>query len=432
VVSLSIVQLPALAQTQVTIKPSDPPLLVDCSPSEGAPGTAITIHGYRLFVGKPDNAAVVFVRGTDRISIKQYGSGGFANNESNMIEYLSVAVPKALRKGRWHVVVEVDGRVSAPIDFTVTEWKPPVISEVLPGWAGPGTSVVIYAEGANSTDIIELTDERGAKHSVELRPGSGAAAAFTVPEEAADGPATLHIVNPAGTGESNSVSILISRGPLPIDLRHSVQLVLGRGQWLSLPAPPTGSDTYEIAFTRGTDSIIVPIEKGSWGVRIPFSVAAGPLELSTRAWRGGAPSFWSDPKPYTVLDRPAPTVVRFITVLGGPTTTGALSLYPGPEKPETFEAAPGNKLELAGTFPPGDRARLRLSLRNDSELIELKPDAYPIRERVTFRLPSTIGAGNWRLVLRTLEDGSSINLPIAMHVGGSGSQPATVEQLQVH
>src|SRR6185436_11728984 len=135
-----------LVASSVAAQTSEAPIVNDCEPCSGSVNSAIYLRGFRLETDGVGPTKVFFIQ--NGIEIPAYAGGGFStsNDRLNGPQGVRVTVPDEVVPGPVQIVAERKGLRSAPITFTITEWTPPVIKQLIPTSGPPGTTVAIECE----------------------------------------------------------------------------------------------------------------------------------------------------------------------------------------------------------------------------------------------------------------------------------------------
>jgi hypothetical protein len=216
-----------LALSQENPRPPDSPNIIRITPAAAAPQTGIKLEGYRLGANLEKGVRVLFVQGTAEYGVatrvgSYEGSYETANLKQGLQE-LGVRVPEELQPGPSQVIVEVEGRRSAP--FTIQINVPataPVLTDLRPHFPRTGEIISIEGTGLSESDEFELTDALGQAHHFDQSLGTSNVngLAFTVPKDLPAGEATLRVIeHRSGTNQvSNSMSFEIVNGPTTLDI----------------------------------------------------------------------------------------------------------------------------------------------------------------------------------------------------------------------
>lgn len=292
------------------------PMITGVSPRKVTPAVYIDIEGQWLGDWDLSDVLVLFVQGGVEHSVES-PSGGSADG----LQYVEVRVPDQLVAGVCQLFVEVKGKRSNPFSIEINSTiTPPVLKSFRPRWVQPGEGVMIYGTGFSGSDTFEITDAVGHIHEIEGSK-STESAAFPLPNSLPDGPASLRVVEHRSSGNqsSNSLSFMISRGPVPLDILSGWRHPLAPGQLLRLSVfsskPLEQATGMEVTLKQGSlsRSILVKNLK-DLRFQIPDAITPGKMEIQNRTWRGTVASEWSEPVSYAVADRPAPPWVHNIQI----------------------------------------------------------------------------------------------------------------------
>jgi hypothetical protein len=393
----------------------------------GAPsmGTVLDIHGLRLGTDDdfPGKIKVHFIQGGFHRITSPTAKTTEVNNKHTPIEHLDASVPEDLMPGSCQMIVEVNGIRSDPVTIELNEWKSPEITSFHPPFAQPGESIYFEGTGFHSSDVIELIDALGNKHRLERSHDPRARVfAFNVPQDLPDGEARLWIANrrsPASQ-RTDSYKLLVSRDPIPVDIRADFLMQVAPGQWIDLEVtslnPLASADRAEVAFKRGQQVIIAPIiDHENPRVRVPPELLPGEVYLQSRTWRDEKASSWSEPALYYLLAKPTAPAIYFIQT-GPPENPTYIHLDDGPDRPRTFAVKPGDSVILNGMFAVASVARLQVVIEGYGNSWPIAPVALSTPTSMKFEAPRWIQKGEWRLTVRSLEDDTYTRLPITMLV----------------
>ncbi len=405
------------------------PELIRSVPTSATPGIALELDGYRLRPHDPSQVRVLFVQGgvTRRGQVTGAGQDNVDDPQGGL-QHLSVVVPNGLVPGPCQLTVVVDGTRSATISIDImSEIVPAVVESVEPAVAQPGETVTIEGVGFARSDVIELTDAGGETHPIRITGTTVPATRLGVvlPLNVADGDATLRVVEKrSGLDQtSNALSLRIKNGPLPLAICASCLMPVAPGQWLDLRV---SNQTAQTAFERAdrTDvafiqqsSVIVPIVGRHPRVLVPRTLAPGPVTITTRTWRDGSVSAWSEPVSLVLRDRLAPPFVKNLQVMkhDRPNHLGE-PINPEPTLSDVLTVRPGDTLVLNGTFPVVAANRLQVILEGNGQRFHLTPSAFAGPDALKFRIGGELRSGDWQLLVRNIEDGASARLPITLRV----------------
>jgi hypothetical protein len=406
------------AQEMVEARRNAPEIL-RCTPASVTPGTAIDIQGFRLGWPEAKDLRVHFVQGETQFAVRPTGGGWQAANLEGL-QHLKINVPPGVAPGSCQIYVEAGGLASEPITIDIA-WMapPPVISQLSPRWAQPGEVIWINGMGFGVSDEVELVDARGQEHRYSAgATSSGMTVAFTLPTDLPDGEATLWVVEKRSGNEqrSNPIAFSISSGPVPLDLWANWLNPVAAGQWLDLVAtsvkPLENIDKAEILFTQQQKKLMVPIVGKSYPrVQVPTQLSPGEVNISTRTWRNGRPSVWSEPVSYQLLANPSAPLVMSIEVASLPEP-----IYLNATATNQLNLRAGDILTLRGRYPVADADRLRLIMTaNSTERIKLKPQALD-PGGIRIEIPKEMKSGIWELSIRNLESNTTSKLPINLNI----------------
>ncbi|MBI4853831.1 MAG: hypothetical protein HY819_18710 [Acidobacteria bacterium] len=395
------------------------PELIQVTPQEVTPGTEIEIEGYRLGWPQLKDTQVVFWQNAIPYTTYPTGGGWQAKDIDNGLQQMKVVVPQGINPGFCSLVVEANGFDSIPIPLEIgLSINPPIITETNSRWVAPGEVVWVKGTGFGVFDEIELIDSKGEFYYIN--PGSTSSAikvAFNLPPNVAEGEALVRVIeHRSGKNQpSNPIPVMISRGPVPLELMANWLPGVAAGQWLDLVIasfkPLEKADKAEILFNQGEQPVVVEIQGNTYPrVHIPNQLLPGNVKISTRTWIKNKASVWSDPIDYTLRNEPVPPSVISMEIVGWNEP-----IYLGPTTPKTFNLQGGDTLVLRGNFPVSNTNKLRLVLRNSANTISLIP-TFLDPGSIKVKLPNNLLGEDWELTLKSTENKAFSKLPINLHI----------------
>jgi hypothetical protein len=395
------------------------PELLRSTPAIATPGTELELEGYRLGWPDADGVEVAFVQGEASIVAHPTGGGWQATDLDNGLQQMKVVVPYGIEPGNCQIQISVNGKKSAPITIEIPLMvSPPEISEVIPRWSEPGDIVWVSGSGFGESDEIELIDAGGNIHHFPAGSTStGIKTAFSLPANLPNGETVVKIVEKRSGGNqaSNPISFWVNNGPVPLDVWGKWLSSVAPGQWLDLVVtsikPLERADRAEAAFTQNGKQYIVPIVGRVYPrAHVPKFLLAGDAKITTRTWRNGQPSVWSEPIDYKILDHPASPQVFSLE-----SPTLSQPIYLGPSAPALITLKAGDQITLRGKFPVASGKNLELMLTGEQGSIKLAiTDFAPGAIKV--QLPLQLLQGNWQLDLRCVDSSATEHLPIKFEI----------------
>lgn len=402
------------------------PELTRITPEVAPPGTGVELAGYRLGAEQKDKVWVFFSQSEVRHTAKPDGSGYENANLREGPQELRVIVPDGLLPGRCEVIVEVDGQRSAPYTIEIGPLAvAPLLKSLKPQWAQEGETIWVKGRNLSGSDGIELIDAEGQTHVIQGNSGTSSAltAAFRVPPNLPEGEARVQMIERRSGADlrSNTLSLWITRGPVPVEIAEGWLMPVAPGQWLDLWLvsfhPLKSAERVEVAFKQEgllyTVEIEDPLEIKGHRVRVSHALSPGQVELRTRTWVGDEVSAWSKPVTYQLLAKPANPRLYSVEVIPsrpegrvyiGPETTGDLKVYPGEE------------LVLRGTFPVVSSDRLEVILESQGRSLTIIPTELSERGATKFKIPALLEFGRWELTIHSLDDQTVTKLPMKLQV----------------
>jgi hypothetical protein len=265
-----------------------------------------------------------------------------------------------------------------------------------------------------------LIDAEGRRHQFE--PGHSARhSGPKLPADLAEGEATLWIINRHKPDDqpSNSITLQISRGPTPLEIWPEMLMPVAPGQWLNLVVttfkPLEGAERAEVAFQQNQQIISPIVDYECPRVEVPRNLSPGQVSLQTRTWRNGKSSHWSPAVYYQLLAQPAAPLIEVIEI-GSPENASFIFLYEGPDRPQNFTIEPGKTMVWRGKFPVASVERLRVIIEGYGGAWTITPVAASNSGQMKIELPQDIPKGDWQLIVRDLDYGTSNKLPITMRI----------------
>ncbi len=95
-----------------------------------------------------------------------------------------------------------------------------------------------------------------------------------------------------------------------------------------------------------------------------------------------------------------------------------LDLWPGPDKPESFETKAGVRLVLHGQYPVGDVGALTVRLDgSDGQVVLTTSRDEKDSRRIRVELPRDLPSGDWHLTILNPEEKTETTIPVVMRIG---------------
>lgn len=407
------------------------PVVNDWEPKTASIDSMIELRGLRLDLDEDtdETMKVLFIQNGVELTTRRLGSSGITNDEFNGPQTLDVVVPEEATIGVGQFVIERKGRRSAPAAVTVTEWKMPILRDLTPNNGPPGTMVGVDCEGLHFDDEIVITDGAG-RHVKVSTGGSSTSTSFRIPEDAAEGVLAVQIQNKEhGNGQyTTALTFTVTNDPLPLELTTTYMMSVAPGQSFDLQIANTAvlknSERTEVAFKQAGRTIIVALTKPHRPhVEVPGALSPGDVQLQARTWRKERPSEWSQPVVISLAEKPVAPVISAIRLEHGPW----VHLWPGPDRPKSFKVSAGDEVVMNALWPVANASDLRFSLVRAGEVIDLK--ATELNEKADWfgdlrmRLPESLNAGDWRLIVSSETDGSHDEVPLVIRVVSKASIP---------
>ena len=379
------------------------PRVTSVQPQIALPNSEVAVSGYGLGLEDSSTVTVLFVRDRVEHLARISGSGRALNRDPNRgIQYMSVVVPEAVTPGNWQLVVDVEGRRSAPAAIAITTVEPTVLTSVSPARPHPSQIVTLTtSRPAQIGDQVDLVDGRGARWRI----GTGVTpheVSFKLPDEVADGEATVRVGRTRDGVDSFGapLTFVITSGPLPLGGVALGMTPVAPGQWTDLLIDHLveyelrRADRVEVEFTQSDVAVIGrPTGPDRVHVQVPTAMKPGLVSVRNRTWIEQAASEWSAPAEYRVLARRASPSINSIEA--GPVRS--LVWWSGDASIAFVSAKPGDALVLRGHFPVAGAGELRIQLRRAGRTLDLP--AADVEGGVRVDVPRDAAAGDWRLLI---------------------------------
>ena len=388
------------------LRESRAPRITSLKPAAAAPNSVMQITGYGLYQEDWNSQRVLFIRKDVEVVAARLASGGSLTNPDSL-QYGDVAVPETLTPGTWLLVVEINGRRSAPIRVTITEKSDPVITGVSPARPHPAQMVLLSTDrSADLGSRVELTDASGAQWSPQTGVSSRIISVL-LPDEVAEGEATVRVRRTEHGVDTFSAPfrLFVTSAPLPLNPSAVARMKpVAPGQWTDLVDDNEigfeleRADRIDVEFRQG-DVAVINQATGDYRshVQVPATIAAGQVSVRTRTWIEQTASEWSVPATFRVRGRPVPPSITWIDA--GPARD--LVWWPGANTPAFVPVTREEVLVLHGLFPVARPVDLRIQLKRTRETYDLSP--MDVTGGVQVEIPAQLAPGDWRLVIGTTE-----------------------------
>lgn len=385
------------------------PRVTSLKPEAAAPNSVIEISGYELYQEDWNSQRVLFTQNNVEQVARRLGSRG--STDPRVLQAVEVAVPEAVTAGTWLLVVENNGRRSAPVTVSIIEVSDPVIVGISPARPHPAQLVRLSTERpAQLHSSVELVDASHAQWRIETAISSRGIT-FALPDEVAEGEAIVRLSRAQNGVErfSAPLTFFVTSDPFPLNPRAVARMMpVASGQWTDVI---DYDDTdFDIGFELGrADRIEVEFRQGNVAVinqttghdrlhvQVPMGLAPGKVSVRTRTWIEQTASEWSAPVRFRVLARPVAPSIAWIDL--GPTRD--LAWWPGTNTPAFVPVKPGDSLVLHGLFPVARAVDLRIQVKGTRATYELSPTE--VTGGVEVVMPAQASPGDWRLVIGTRE-----------------------------
>jgi hypothetical protein len=410
------------AKPQTNQTKPDAPVVNECWPQSGSVNSVIELHGLRLGSDEIESAKAFFLQNGVEIPARTGGGSSISNDRLNGPQTLDVIVPEEVVPGPAQIVAERNGFRSAPVAIMITEWRVPVIKQVLPTTGPPGTVVRLECENFHINDEVELTDAEGRLLKSFASGGSSGGTSFTVPKDFPEGVLRIRIGNrKLGKNQfTQPVEFLVTNEALPLELLPEWIKPVAPGQWVDLQAlslePLKHAEKTEVLFKQTGREVIVNAPRPQRPrVEVPQVLSPGKVQVQVRTWRNGHPSAWSTAVALQLAEQPLPPYVQALRL----EKDTWVQLWPGPDRAARFNASPGDVIAINGLYPVAGADELKVLLMRGGEVVEL--DVTELNEKadwfseVSVKLPAEIGRGNWQMILRAI-DGTEHLVPIPVRI----------------
>ena len=118
--------------------PSGPPRVSTIAPTIAAPSSVVAVSGYALGLEDSRSVQVLFRQGNlERIAKVSSSGRALSRDVDNEFQYMDVVIPSDLTPGRWEIVINANGRRSAPVAVEIVEAAVPQLTGVSPAKAHP-------------------------------------------------------------------------------------------------------------------------------------------------------------------------------------------------------------------------------------------------------------------------------------------------------
>ncbi|HKC63171.1 MAG TPA: hypothetical protein VKB86_06010 [Pyrinomonadaceae bacterium] len=183
---------------------------------------------------------------------------------------------------------------------------------------------------------------------------------------------------------------------------------------MTISANPIAKRSIEVAFRQGDRPPVISAVIGpDLHVRIPPELKPGDVQLQTRTLREGVASDWSKVETYQISEERVTPFVDAIEING----ERSINLWPGPDKPESFETKAGARLVLHGQYPVGDVGSLAVRLDGSGgQVILTTSKEEKDSGRIKVDLPQDLPSGDWRLIILNSEDKTETTVPVVMRI----------------
>jgi hypothetical protein len=401
---------PAPAPVVEQKAPLGPPRVVEVVPPRIAPNTNFTVNGFDMDVEDRKSVHVSFTQGRLVHTAKEGGSGGLdlLGGDGRYVEFVA---PAELSEGKWQLVIDADGRRSAPFDVEIIRAPDVELVAIFPSTAHPAQGVDIDTKNPPPVDVYaQLTDARGRQWRIE--PGvSRTGISLGLPEDVAEGEASIRVARIDNGSErwSAPITFAVTSGPLPLSESAVTEMIpVAPGQWSDLVLGDADEwevkrvDRVDVEFRQGDVTVVSPASlPANTHVRVPPRLKPGVVTVRTRTWIEQTASAWSLPATFTLLERPVPPTITSIFRASG---RHLWSWDQSADSAKGFiEVRAGQSLRVYGHFPVADRRDLYFRLRSSRAMLNLpmRIEDSEILIHIPSQLPPQTAPEDWMLVVGT-------------------------------
>jgi len=370
---------------------NDVPVVRAVEPVSVCQGCAVQVVGSRFVDKDMDGTRLLLLRDQQTITATV---GSFSRSLEDVpaggSETLTFELPPSAIAGAWQLIVERDGRRSAPVTFHIVDWAPPTLHTLSPEEAAPGQSVTLTGDNFPAQLIVDLLDQSGRRMSHFDAAAGPQETAIPLPEGTPEGNMLVRIGVRKDGVEWHSQSLPLKVTAVPrVSIDVSMMAPVAPGQWTMLVmdsnSQQIASERVEVEFRQGQHVMISSPNRDQDGrIRVPPSLAPGLVNLRARVWRAGRSSPWSDTVAFDLLAFPADAVIHAIAVVrdGNP-----FAFWSRIDASDPVEVRPGDRLLVGGEFPfasprltlsgsssPNESIRLQsITARGDAVEVEVPP-----------------------------------------------------------
>ena len=307
------------AEPPFTARPSGrAPEITSVVPSVTSPRSWVAASGYSLGAEDPRTQRVLFVRGPITHAAKSNGGGWSSKDGIEDMQNVSIDVPEALEPGRWHLVIEANGRRTPPVPIDVVPPRPIEWSAISPSQPHPSQQVWLDTRvPPQRDDALELIDARGVRWPFEA-PASEHGFVVVLSDDVAEGEAAIRVLRKRGAAGSPPFKFRITSGPSPLTTTAlAFMKPVAARQWTELWLDTTDAfevdrvDRVEIEFAQ-RGQIFAAVATGTQGTRvqIPAGLRPGIAMARNRTWIEDTASEWSLAVPVRIAKRALPVSVE--------------------------------------------------------------------------------------------------------------------------
>lgn len=354
----------------------DDPVIQAIAPMSVCQGCVMEIVGFRLADKDTNGTRLLLLRDqhTIAVAVRSF-SRSLDEPLAGRLETLTFGVPSNAMSGPWQLIVERDGRRSAPATVHVVDWMPPSLDALSPGEGAPGQNVSLTGTNLPPQLSIDLFDQSGRRLSRIDTAASPQEAGFAIPVGIPEGNLLVRISGYRDGVEFHSQTLPLKVNAVPnVSIDVNMMAPVAPGQWTMLVmdgmSQQVAAERLDVEFRQGQ---AVTVSNHNWDqnirIRVPPTLAPGPVSLRARVWRAGRWSPWSPTAEFDLLTSPAEAVIHAIAVFrdGSP-----FAWWSRVDASPSLEVRAGDRLLVGGEFPFA-ASRVRLAAQSSpNESIRLR------------------------------------------------------------
>jgi hypothetical protein len=397
---------------------NDVPVIQAVEPMSVCQGCVMQVVGSRLADNDMHGTHLLLLRDRQTITAAVSSfSRSLDGQAAGEPETVTFGVPPNAMTGPWQLIVERNGRRSAPVTIHILDWVPPTLDALSPVDVAPGQSVTLTGGNFPAELFVDLLEQGGSRVSRFNTTAAPQEAALALPEGTPEGSMLVRIGARRDGVEWYSQALPLKVTAVPnVSIDVGMMAPVAPGQWTVLVmdgnSERIAADRVDVEFRQGQEVRISSRSLDQDGrVRVPPTLAAGLVNLRARVWRAGRSSPWSQTVAFDLLPSPAEAVIHAIGVVrdGNP-----FAWWSRIDAPAPLEVRPGDRLLVGGEFP---FASPRLAFTGHSSPNESIP-LQTIKARgdsIEVEVPQ-LAAGEWTLRVQSEEMTTSGGAGVVMRV----------------